>query len=145
MSVMLLLDVVPIPWARGRLSVKFVSGLWHVAQDTFLFPLKRVSKKSFFPKEAAFGLSENAFEGSSGTGGREPIQSVRKMALSFSDHPCRSSAMGAPARKIESKDAVTMRQNTPTAHDLILIFIPLLFVILLTRLPEGEVEVDAVL
>jgi hypothetical protein len=87
---MVLLLVVPIPCASGRLSAKFMLGGWHVAQETFILPLSRLSKKSFFPKATAFGSAEYLLEGSFGRGGKEPIHKDLRVPFSSSVHVCRS-------------------------------------------------------
>jgi hypothetical protein len=106
---MVLLLVVPIPWARGRLSAKFKLVGWHVAQDTFRFPLSLLSKKSFSPNATAFGSAEYLLDGSSGTGGREPIHRDFSVAFSSSVHECRSN--GHP-EVVQRTAIITVKNST---------------------------------
>jgi hypothetical protein len=57
-----------------------------VAQDTFKFPLKRLSVKNLFPRTAASLLAAYLFEGSFGKGGRESIDSDWSTRISSTFH-----------------------------------------------------------
>ena len=87
------------------MSAKLSLGGWQVAQDTCRLPLKRPSKKNFFPNVMALGSSAYAFDGSAGREGSEPIHSERRVETSFSLHEWRSSATPCSAKiKTVTKD-----------------------------------------
>jgi hypothetical protein len=99
-----------------------MSGLWQVAQDTFRFPLKRGSKKNFSPSALALGSSANAFDGSFGKGGRDPIQRERRTIISPSLHEAAvpvSTAAAKAAAAPYSTEAMSMKHvvtKVPTGY-----------------------------
>src|SRR5512139_3699595 len=86
MIVMVRRLVVPTPLAKGVPSWKSRSVRWQLAQETWPFELKRVSKNSFCPNAAAAGSSAYLLDGSAGRGGRLPIHRLRSEFISSSLH-----------------------------------------------------------